>query len=157
MNPDIKDISLEIYNTLKNDGTLSAYVRHYDRSISNVSRKQFPYIAVGKVSCTIEPLTAGRHGYINKHYSINVIGGTYSLVPEIAYAGKEDGSKNGVLQLSADIVSALYPGTINDTFDHCIDISDVSIATDESTAGNHWHSLITIKGVRREMSSRNTA
>lgn len=152
---DIKEISLEVYNALKNDETLSAYVKRFDRSIGRTPGKIFPYIAVGKISCMLEPETIGRRGYIKKNYTMNIVGGTYSLVPEIAYAGKADGSSKGVLQLSADIVSAVYPGTINGTFDRCIDISDVSIATREKSSGNFWHCLVVLKGVRRELSGRN--
>lgn len=109
MNLDNKALLDAILETLRNDETLSAYVKKISHGAMGSSYKIFPFIAVGNFHIRPE-LT--RAASIHLVYTIEIIAGTRSLAPGVAYLGCDSGAK-GINELCDDICNAIRGKTFN--------------------------------------------
>lgn len=109
---DTASIEDRILDTLKNDPTLSGYVKSFSCGDMNVSRKQFPFVALGNLPYREGELWAGEGTLV---YSVNIYAGTRSLAPGVAYVGSETGKK-GIAELCEDIKKVIRNNTFSDAF-----------------------------------------
>jgi len=92
-----------ILGTLRNDETLSSYVESVSHGHPGYSRKKFPFVEVGSFHIRPERVMAGS---ITLLYTVEIIAGTRSLAPGVAYKGSPSGKK-GINDLCDDICDAV--------------------------------------------------
>jgi len=142
------DIQKKVLEKLQGDPTLSSYVKQFGIGEENISRKFFPYVTVASVTEEVEPLCFGVGAPDLHRYRITILGGTNSLLPEVARAGNNSGVK-GVVHLMDDIISAIYPGTIDGVFKNTLHLEKASYTTAEKSAGRTWIAGIIFRGIRK--------
>ncbi len=120
MEVDDRDIKDTVIEALRSDPVVSDYVKSFSTGEMGVSRKIFPFIAVGNLECDISPRTIGWKGYDAFTYTLEIRSGTRSLVPGEAFAGER-----GILQLCEDIVNVVRPSDFGGIFTSPVDVLGV--------------------------------
>lgn len=141
MNLNNKAILDAVLETLRNDAKLSTYVKKFSSGAMGASRKLFPFVEVGNFHIRPEiTQTASVHLL----YTIEIIAGTRSLIPGVAYLGNDSGVK-GINDLCDDICDAVRGKSFNDLLYGVYDItSDPNYRRDK---GETMHfGLISFKG-----------
>lgn len=119
MNLDNKSIVDAVLETLKNDGTLSSYVKHFSSGGMALSRNIFPFVAVGEFQISPELALAAS---IHLMYTFEIEVGTRSLATGVAYIGSESGTK-GINDLCDDVCDAIRGKTFNNLLHSPVSIS----------------------------------
>jgi len=109
MNLDNKALLDAVLQTLKNDEKLSSYVKNISHGGMSCSRKSFPFVEVGNFHIRPELTLAAS---IHLLYTIEILVGTRSLAPGVAYIGSESGKK-GINDLCDDVCNAIRGKTFN--------------------------------------------
>ena len=112
MNIDNKAVLDSILDTLRNDETLTSYVKSISHGSPGHARKQFPFIEVGGFHIRPERVMAAS---ITLLYTIEIFAGTRSLAPGVAYKGSSSGKK-GINDLCDDICDAIRGQTFGGLF-----------------------------------------
>lgn len=142
------EIQERVLETLQADTTLSAYVKKFDIGEENVSRKLFPYVTVKEVTADIEPLCIGAGAPNMNRYQIVIQAGTYHTLAAVARNGSESTGKKGILQLTDDIISAVFPNSFGKILSPTVHLRNVNIG-EASSAGRSWKSTIVLTGFRK--------
>lgn len=141
MNIDNMAILDAILETLENDETLTAYVKKVSHGNMGASRKLFPFIEVGNIHIRPELVRAASI-YLN--YTIEIICGTRSLAPGVAYAGSDTGSK-GINDLCDDIADAVRGQSFNGLLEGVYNITTTPNYRRNKGETNHL-GLVTFSG-----------
>lgn len=139
------DIARNIRESLESNPVLSAYVKTFAIGGIESARKRFPFVTVEAPQRESEALTIGRNGYMNNIYTINIYGGTYHTLPEIAHAGNDTGKK-GILQLNSDLLNVVIPNDFDGTFAGPVRLLNSYTAHKAGDGGRSWITRITLSG-----------
>ena len=143
MSVDDKEILHAVKDALQNDTTLAEYVKSFSVGDMNISRKLFPYLAVGNLKCKISPRSLGARGYDSYEYMMEVRLGARSLAPGVAFGGE-----NGILQLCEDVVTAVRPNDFG-VFTCPVEVVGVYPGYKTGSGNMEWIGRIIIRGYRR--------
>ena len=143
------EIAEKVLESLRNDPTLSGYVKKFTVGGIDTSKKLFPFIVVEAPEKESESLTLGRDGYMNNIYTMRIIGGSYHMLPDVAHAGNEATGAKGVLQLNSDILNAVIPNDFDGTFARPIKLLSATTAHKAGAGGRSWVTIVTISGRRK--------
>ena len=105
------------------------------------ARKLFPFITIGNMKYTITPHTTASDMY---SYNIDILAGTASLVPGVAFDGAESGKK-GIVQMCDDIAAALRASTLGGFLIFPISVTVMHHGKGKKTGSAIWLGNITIK------------
>lgn len=142
------DIQKKVKEILEADHVLSQYVEVFDVGAGSVARKRFPYVTVEEVTGDVQGLCIGANAANLNNYRVVLRGGTYHTLPEIARAGNSDGKK-GAVQLMDDIITALWPGTLDGTFNKVMKLESASANAVSGAAGRSWTARVELSGFRK--------
>lgn len=130
MNLDIKQIIQRVLETLRDDPTLGGYVKKFSCGNMNHSRKLFPFVEVGEISYWFGGESeAGAMMSI----SIEILAGTQSLVPGLAYDGN-GADRKGILELCQDIAGVIEGSTFGGMFAKPVEDIKVNTTRDEDSS-----------------------
>lgn len=106
------EIENKVLGALKNDATLSGYVKSFSQGDMNISRKLFPFIEVGNFVYREKQLLAASGIFL---YTVNIYAGTGSLAPGVAFRGGSSGAK-GIADLCNDIAAVIRNNRFSGAF-----------------------------------------
>ena len=98
-----RTVTEKVLETLKNDPALAAFVQSFTRGDMKTSRSLYPFVTVGNVRYKIIPYSSARD---TRRYTIDILAGTRSLAPGVAFEGGGSGRK-GLTQLCDDIEAVI--------------------------------------------------
>ncbi|HOO57413.1 MAG TPA: hypothetical protein PLN69_11355 [bacterium] len=142
------DIQKKVLEILENDPVLSGYVKEFSIGGENTARKLFPCVTVAEVTNDIEPLCIGPGAPNLNRYRIVIRGGTRHTLPEIARRGDGAGKK-GIVQLTDDIVAAIYPGNLEGIFKRTLHLEEACPMEIEGSGGKSWITRVILTGNRK--------
>ena len=138
----------KIHAKLSTDETLSGYVKSFTKGDMNTARMLFPFVSVGNLSYTLQPHSTVYDKYI---YTVEILAGTHSIAPGVAFRGTNDGGKKGILQLCGDITAVLRNNTLDNFL--TIPISEIQFWHGKGKKSSYslWLCTISLKAVRLQM------
>lgn len=147
MNGDAVKIAEKFLEKMKADPALKEYVRIFDISKENVSRKIFPYVSVIDVVEDDRALCIGNDAPKMRDYRIVIHAETRHILPSVARNGDGKGRK-GIMQLADDIVATVYPGNICGFFEPTVHLQKVSFEEEHGSDGRIRKAVIVFTGSR---------
>lgn len=139
------EVSRKILDCLKRNPALSSYVKTFQIGGIESARKLFPFVTVETPHRDCSALSMGRNGYMNNLYVMNIYGGTYHSLPEIAYSGGESGGK-GIVQLNSDLINAVIPSDFDGAFAGPVRLIGATTAHKVADGGRSWITMVVING-----------
>ncbi len=140
MSIDDKEILYAVKDALCNDSKLAGYVKSFAVGDMNISRKLFPFIAVGNLECNITPRTIGMRGYDMYSYKLEIRACVRSLTPGEAFGGE-----HGILQLCDDVAAVARTNDFG-VFSFPAEVLAVSPGYKYTSGGGLWSGRVIIRG-----------
>ncbi len=137
-----RTIAVDVMEALKSDETLSSYVKSFTLGGAGAAQKLFPLITRANLRCEIFANDTSADIYV---YSVDILAGTRSLAPGLAFDGNDAGRK-GIVQLCNDIVHVLRTNSFGGLF--CKPVSEIGYKIYEGvdSGGAVWYAGIAFKG-----------
>lgn len=142
------DIQEKVQETLQADPVLAAYVKKFDIGDENVSRKLFPYVTVTSVTEQMEALCMGPGAQDLYRYRIVIKGGASSIAGNVALLGSD--TQKGIIQLTDDLITALYPNSLDGLVKHTLRLESAFMETKKGTGGNVWTTTVILTGILKK-------
>jgi len=134
-----------IFNELKNNETLSAYVKNISIANVGVSQKIFPFVTIANAPYNINPASACADFFT---YNVEILAGTFCMVPNTAYQGSDVNGREGILQLARDVESAVRNKTFGNRLMKPVSETAVRIFQRKDRSGMLWNAVVSFPCVR---------